>query len=227
MKQDVLTTFSDEDSFLKASVRLIATICDNKKGVVRIGLSGGSTPGALYKACAQEKNLPFERIELYQVDERYVPKDHSESNYRLIKDTFGELVLRELRGFYFFDTSLPVEESVQKYEDILLEVPDQQLDLVILGIGPDGHTASLFPHSQALQENTCLTAHSTTDQFAVHDRLTVTFPLILKSQQLLVLLKGKEKQTIIDELLYSSKSVEELPAKALLKHSNYTMYFLK
>lgn len=226
MKQDALTTFIDEKSFLQAGLNVIAQICENKQGTIRIGLSGGSTPGALYKALAQEKDLPFERIEFYQVDERYVPKDHVDSNYRLISETLLKPLAQRFKAFHFFDTSLALPASLQKYEEALQVIPGNQLDLIILGIGPDGHTASLFPHSPALQEKIKLTAHTTTDQFAIHDRLTVTFPFILKSKQILVLLKGKEKQSIVDELLSSQKNIQGLPAKGLLTHPHLAIYFL-
>ncbi len=215
-----LNIFETEEDFIKTSLQLIVDLAKAKDGDLYFALSGGSTPVSLYQAMAKS-NLPFERIELFEVDERYVPRDHPDSNCNLIYQNLVSQV--QLKNFTPFDTKKPIKEALEEYEKLL---PINGLDLTILGIGPDGHTASLFPHSSALDIQIKYTSHSQTDHFAVKDRLTLTFPAILNSKHLLVLLKGKDKQHIIKELQNPTKSFQEFPAIKLLEHPKLTVNFL-
>lgn len=211
-----IQNYSTEKEFVDASIEFIKKIC-NKKEIIRIGLSGGSSPIPVYKALAKE-DLPFERMEFYQVDERYVPKNHKDSNYKLIKNTL--LKNPKVKKFYFFDTRLEVPEALKKYKK---ELPESPLDLLIMGIGPDGHTASLFPAKNELNKKALQTlspvAHTQTDEFAIKDRLTITFPLILKSKKILILLKGKEKEETLKKIIQSKKGYKDYPAKKILNKS--------
>ena len=162
------------------------------------------------------------RIELFQVDERYVPRDHPDSNYKNFLHLLGGV--RGDTRVYAFDPLLSIKEALDAYEKIIQK--SLPFDLCILGLGSDGHTASLFPNLSALHENTRLVAHTTTDNFAVRDRLTMTFPAIMASKKILLLLRGKEKKQILDGLLHSNKTIDELPAKKLLEHPDLTIHFL-
>jgi 6-phosphogluconolactonase len=166
-------------------------------------------------------DLDWSRTELYQVDERYIPHSDSRSNFKLVDETIVSKVGAKLGGFFAFETKLSINDSLDAYEHILSNKIIHGFDLCILGIGPDGHTASLFPHSSALAETT------QTDRFDVKDRLSLTFPAIMKSKKILVLLKGADKQTVIDTLQSGKKMVDEFPAMKLLEHDDLTIYFLQ
>ena len=196
-----IKTFTKEEEFIKANLEFL-------KGAKYVALSGGSTPASTYRA------MQDFAAEFFQVDERYVPADHPDSNQKMIHETLQQ-------KFHHFDTSLSIEDALTKYEN---EIADTTFDACILGIGPDGHTASLFPHSPALH-STRTVAHSTTDEFAVHDRLTLTFSKILASKKLLVLLKNKEET--IEKLKNPELSNSEIPAKELLKHPSLQVHHLK
>ncbi len=214
-----LQTFHSLEEFITASTDFIAIHCPKKDHpgapVAAIGLSGGSTPGPIYSALGQSSDIEFSKVEFFQVDERYVPADHDDANYKMIKATLQ-------KPFHYFDTSLTIEECVDKYAKELATINPT---VTILGIGPDGHTASLFPDSPALTETTKTTAHTTTAEFAIHDRLTITFPIILSSKTLLVLMKGRAKKEVLDTVLNSDKSIADCPAKKLLEHPNLHIFF--
>lgn len=202
-----------EEFIEKAANWIISQI--EKNGARKIALSGGKTPVPIYKALGEKfQQKSFNGIEFFEVDERYVSVENSESNYKIITENLKQPV-------HHFDTTIPIEKALEKYKE---ELPKDNFDLIILGIGPDGHIASLFPHTAALNTNEPV-AHTQTDEFAVHDRLTLTFTEIMKAKNLLVLLNGKPE--ILKELQHPSKTTEEFPANKLLEHRNLTVLSLE
>ena len=214
-----IKTFSSETLWVEATTTLI-TSCLNTSTNTHIALSGGSTPLPIYTSL-RKGTYPFDNLHLYLVDERYTSLESTDSNYRSIFDIFVSRVKGLSSRFHFFDTSIPIKEAITQYTKILPE----QFDLTVLGIGPDGHTASLFPHSPALSEMSTSVTHTTSDVFSIHDRLTLTFPPILKSKKLLVLLRGENKKAIFEKLADDTISSDEFPAKYLLTHPELTIYY--
>jgi 6-phosphogluconolactonase len=215
--------FSDLSEFIDESVRFIEDSCKDKINTISIALSGGSTPKPVYQKLPESEKIPFNRIEFYQVDERYVPHDNPESNYKMIFESLIKKVKNDLKDFHYYDTSLPIDEALTKYSK---EIDDIKFDLTILGMGTDGHIASLFPGSDALNENEKNTVHAETQKHNIKDRLTITIPVIKRSRKILMLLKGREKSQILKELQHSEKTKNELPAKALTTHNDFNVYYL-
>lgn len=192
-----LRTFNNEADFIAANLEFL-------EGAETIALSGGSTPVSTYEAM---KNF---QADFYQVDERYVAPTDENSNQKMIAAAIG-------KDFHHFDTSLSIEEALNKYEQ---EITKTNFDVCILGIGPDGHTASLFPGSPALNETRAV-AHTQTEEFNIKDRLTITFPKILASKKLLVLLKDKQ------EILAKLQGGAAIPAQRLLQHPSLQVHHLQ
>lgn len=192
-----------------------------------LALSGGSTPESVYQILAQQlskkKNL---RLRVFQADERFVPQNDSHSNALLIKKSFlGFLSPEIFVETFFFDTTIPPSESAKNYE--LLLKGKLPLDVCILGIGNDGHTASLFPKSPALQEKKALVLQTEAKNYPIPIRMSLSFPAILSSKKILLLLKGKEKKGVLDEFLSGTLPPQDFPAKYLLPHKNINIFFLE
>ncbi|MBI5415048.1 6-phosphogluconolactonase [Candidatus Peregrinibacteria bacterium] len=190
-----------------------------------LALSGGSTPIPVYEELAKQ-NIPWGNAHIFEVDERYILPEKPDSNALLIHNHFLNLLPEPPKSVYFFETSgvFSWKESAEKYHDLLQKF-EKPFDVCILGIGPDGHTASLFPNGPEIHETEKLATISETNIFPVWKRLTVTFPMILKSKKIVVLLCGISKRKILDELEHGEKSWEEFPAKKILSHPNLHIFF--
>lgn len=217
-----IQTITRPHDFINVSSDFILKIIRSKKTRVNIALSGGNTPQEIYQSLAKKLSfIPFKnQLHFYQIDERYVSATNKDSNQKMITEAFKIIKNSPVSShthFHFFDTSLPIEKSLKKYTKELPKI----FDLMILGIGPDGHTASLFPNSKMLGSKAKV-AHTTTKNFAVKNRLTLTFTTILKSKNLLVLLKNKPE--ILTELKSPTKSPAKFPAHKLLKHKRLNIF---
>src|SRR3954452_3621314 len=167
-------------------------------------LSGGSTPKALYQLLASDPyrdQIDWTKVHIYFGDERCVPPDHSDSNYRMARDTLlgktpipGDNVYR-MRG-----ESDPNEAAIEYGRMLKEHFGDGGPDLVLLGMGDDGHTASLFPQTEALKEtkHRCVANH--VPKFNVF-RITMTAPFINRADSVLVMVSGKTKSARVQEVL--------------------------
>lgn len=170
---------------------------------VTIALAGGSTPKRLYETLAADpfrRRIPWERIELFFGDERSVPPDHSDSNYGMTKAALLDHVpvrahpMPAAEGDDFGYERL-VRERVAAGEN---GIP--VFDLVLLGIGTDGHTASLFPGTAALRERERLVVMNDVPKLATR-RMTFTFPLLEAARRIWVLVAGADKRDVVARCL--------------------------
>lgn len=178
-------------------------------GPFRIALSGGSTPRRLYSLLL-DRPLPWERLRLFLGDERAVPSDHPDSNYRMVRETLLSGPVLRPEQVHRWPTELGPDAAAAVYAGLLaLEFAGDlpRFDLVLLGMGEDGHTASLFPGSPALAVTDRPTAANPVGGEKGW-RLTLTFPVLNASRHVLFLVSGASKAPALERVL----SGADLPA---------------
>src|SRR6478672_9426356 len=161
-----------------------ATAAVRSRGRFTVALSGGSTPRSLYSLLATKASLPWDKIYFFFGDERHVPPDNPESNYRMAKESLLSKVPIPAENIFRVPAeNADANQAAEAYEQTLRRffntAPGSfpRFDLVLLGMGPDGHTASLFPGTAALQENTRWFVSNWVEKFKT-DRLTLTLPVL-------------------------------------------------
>ncbi len=198
--------FADLDSLSQAAaakVQELATTAVKQRGRFTLVLSGGSTPRRLYEKLAAApfaSSMPWQQIFIFFGDERCVPADHPESNYGMAHNfMLGKLSLateQVLRMRGELDPQVAANEYERRLRDFFVVQNSQppSFDLILLGMGADGHTASLFPDSAALHEQQrWVVSVPAPETMAVRWRLTLTLPLINRARCVLFLLSGKKK----------------------------------
>jgi 6-phosphogluconolactonase len=192
------------------------------RGSFSLALAGGDTPRRLYQKLAAGPALDWSRAELFFGDERSVPPGHPESNYRMAREALLEPAgVDPLRVHRIQAERADLDAVAREYEAELRrilgatpEAPPPRLDLVLLGLGTDGHTASLFPYTAALLETRrCVVANDVPRLGS--QRVTITFPLIGRARRVLVLVGGESKAGALAEVLEGAWDPERLPAQRL------------
>jgi 6-phosphogluconolactonase len=184
-----------------------------QRGVFTVALAGGSTPELFYQMLAQagaqfRPEIYWPMIDFFWTDERHVPPNHPTSNYRMAFDKMLSRVPVSRDKIHRIRSENPnAEEAAQAYEETVMKfVPGNmpRLDLVLLGLGTDGHTASIFPDSDVLHESQRLVAASYVDKLKSY-RITMTLPLINNAASIVFLVSGVEKAEIVKEVIQGTK----------------------
>jgi len=170
----------------------------DRKGFFTVALSGGSTPKALYQLLAEsfQTQVPWSRTHFFWSDERHVPPDHPDSNYRMTNEAMlSHVPVPEGNVHRIHGENPDAAEAAREYEQTV-----QQLDLILLGLGADGHTASIFPGSEVLHETARLVAAPWVEKLNTH-RITMTLPLLDSGASVLFLVSGADKAEIVKEVI--------------------------
>lgn len=171
-----------------------------QKGRFAVALSGGSTPKAIYAALAKSKKVDWSKVWLFWSDERAAPPTHPESNYKMAIDLLGNLPIPPSQIFRM-QAETEIEKNSKNYEELIhTHLGKQLFDLVMLGLGEDGHTASLFPNTTALNEEKSLVAPNLLRDKNLW-RMTLTYPCINQSAHTALYVFGSAKQKIVKEVL--------------------------
>lgn len=195
------------------------------RGRARIAISGGSTPKVAFQLLADPgqpwlKRMPWDKLDLYWVDERTVPPDDADSNYRMTKEAMLDHVPLKAEQIHRMEGELEPEVAAARYESLLrntfrlegAETP--RFDLIGLGMGDDGHTASIFPHTAAIHEMGRLV---TANQVPQKDtwRITLTWPVINQGGSVFFLIGGKNKAELVKEVFTGPRDPERLPSQLI------------
>ena len=176
------------------------------KGPFRVSLSGGSTPKILYRLLTSDEfmgRFPWQRVVWYWGDERFVPYDHPDSNYRMVRESMLAKAPVPPENIYPIPTDGSPDDAARRYEQTLqeayggttLDAARPLFDVTLLGLGTDGHTASLLPGEPVLQERQRWVA--AVSHGRPETRITITYPVIDSSRRVAFLVTGREKAAIL------------------------------
>jgi 6-phosphogluconolactonase len=212
-----------------------ATAAVNEKGSFSVALAGGSTPKALYALLVTDPALraqvPWDKMQLFFGDERHVGPGHPDSNFRMATEAMiaksplkPEQVTR-IKGEY-----PDANQAAREYEQAIrsyFQLPDEKFprfDLVLLGMGSEGHTASLFPGTRALHENQRIAVSNWVGKLLT-DRITLTAPAINNAVHVIFMVTGADKAPALTAVLERVYEPEQLPAQ-LIQPTNGTLLWL-
>lgn len=193
------------------------------RGIARVAISGGTTPKAMFALLASEefaKQVPWDKLDLYWVDERCVGPEDADSNYRMTREALLSKVPLPTERIHRMEGELEPEEAAARYEAAIrngfrlegAETPT--FDLVLLGMGDDGHTASLFPHTEALNDMTHIVVANHVPQKDTW-RITLTWPVINQGREVAFLIEGAGKAKVLHEVFQGPYQPETYPSQII------------
>jgi 6-phosphogluconolactonase len=196
------------------------------RGKARIAVSGGRTPKNTFAMLADpsaqyREQIPWEKLELYWVDERCVPPDHPDSNYRMTREAMLDQVPLSPPQIFRVQGELEPDEAAAKYESAIrqsfrLEGAEMPVfDMLELGMGPDGHTASLFPHTDGLHELMRVAIANHVPQQKETWRVTLTSPVINRARDVFFLIEGAEKVAALKAVFTGAYDPETYPSQLI------------
>jgi 6-phosphogluconolactonase len=226
-KPEIKLTSTMEALHRAAAAEFVSAASDavRQRGAFNVCLSGGSTPKSLYSLLATDSELrnqiPWGKCFFFWGDERHVPSDNAESNYRMAKEAMLDKVPVPPANIFRVSSELQdAAEAARKYQRTLSEhfklkggeLP--RFDLTLLGMGPDGHTASLFPGTSALNETTKLVVDNWVGKFNTQ-RITMTVPVLNNSARVIFLVAGDDKALPLKAVLEGPFVPIQLPIQSI------------
>jgi 6-phosphogluconolactonase len=220
----------DLEELAHRAARWIADLAASSRGRFAICLSGGSTPRRLYQLLAEapyREAMPWERVHWFWGDERFVPWDHPDSNYRMVREALLAHVPAPAQNIHGIATTGDPAAAAQAYERVLksyygadtLDPTRPLFDVELLGLGPDGHTASLFPGTKILEERQRWVAEIVGAKPEV--RITLTYPPLENSRHTAFLVAGADKRAALAGVLAGDLT---LPAARLRSAGELVWY---
>jgi 6-phosphogluconolactonase len=225
-----------QDLFQAAAEEVIRAATDAvaQRGRFTIALSGGSTPRNLYTLIAANASasLPWDQMFFFWGDERHVPPDDPESNYRMANETLLSKVPIPPGNVFRIPSENPdASAAAEAYEQTLRKffalAPGEfpRFDLILLGIGPDGHTASLFPETEALQEKSRLVVANWVEKMKT-SRITLTLPVLNAARCVAFLVSGIDKAAVLHEVLEGDAPGEKYPSRLVRPSEGKVIWFV-
>jgi 6-phosphogluconolactonase len=220
MAEPRVTVLSDPAAVAREAADRIITVAGHavaERGAFSIALSGGNTPRTLYQLLAAEprrSKIDWPMWNIYFGDERCVPPDHPDSNYRMAREAMFDPAAVPIDNIFRMRGEIDPHEAAREYGEMLRDrFDDLAPDMILLGMGDDGHTASLFPHTEALKEQ----KHRCMANFAESKgwRLTMTAPFINRAANVMVMVDGAAKAKRISEVLEGPRDPDRMPIQLI------------
>jgi 6-phosphogluconolactonase len=221
-KRNLIICRSSVDLAQKAAAQFASLAAEAiaRSGRFTVALSGGSTPRALYSLLSSpewNRRIDWSHSHLFWGDERCVPPDHDQSNYRMVHEALLSKIQMPPENIHRMAGEKEPRQAASEYEEQLrkfFQLSQGKLprfDLILLGLGEEGHTASLFPGAAALEEKEQLVTTAYVETIKAH-RLTLTLPVINAASQVTFLVAGENKRMIVKQLLAAGTDSSNLPA---------------
>jgi 6-phosphogluconolactonase len=231
--------YPDATALAEAAAEVLARTAARavgETGRFHVALAGGSTPRAVYERIAADElsgrsKLPWASMEIFFGDERCVPPDHAESNFRMAREALLDRVPIPPENIHRIHGELEPKAAAQAYEAELKRVVPlhhgglPRLDLVLLGVGQDGHTASLFPGTPALEEKTRAVVANPAPRPGGW-RVTLTLPALSGASNVLFLVLGAEKAPMLRRVLRTDTAGARFPAQRVRPTAGWLRWFL-
>jgi len=230
MSEESRFVYPDADSLaLAAAGELLRTAHGSveARGLFTLALAGGSTPKKLYTLLGTDpayRDFPWDKTHLFFGDERHVPPDHPDSNFLMVQKTLLVSGLVPEANVHRMPAELTDAQQAAADYDAEMHTffgPSRQLDgaprfdAILLGMGPDGHTASLFPDSPGLQETARWVVANPVEKFKT-DRITFTFPVLNAARAVYLLVAGADKAEMIYQVLVQNKDQPTFPVQRVV-----------
>jgi len=229
-----LNIYKSEDEVLDGLAKYFVDIAAKsiaEHGQFSVALSGGNSPKKLYELLASDKykdKVEWAKVHFFFGDERYVPHTDPQSNYLMAKKAILEPLELSYRQIFPVNTSVSPEEAAARYtNDINLYFAgfEPQFDLVLLGLGDNSHTASLFPHTPVLHDKTSSVKEVYLDDQKVY-RITMTAPLINLAHHIAYLVYGQGKAEAVHHVIEDKTNIEEYPAQLIKPSDGDLQWFM-
>ncbi len=211
------------DEFVKAALHAV-----EDRGSFSVALSGGSTPKKMFSLLVDDARVPWDKIQFFWGDERHVPPDHPDSNYRMATETMlSKVPIGDTQIWRIHAEHADAGQAANEYEAVLRQQLGESpvLDLVMLGMGPEGHTASLFPGTKALGETTRLVVSNWVGKLYT-DRITMTAQVLNNARAILFLIGGEDKALALKGVLEGPVEPDQLPAQMLLSSGDKCLWLI-
>ena len=193
------------------------------RGTARVAISGGTTPKAMFALLAAEpfaSQVPWDKLDLFWVDERCVPPDHADSNYRMTRENLLSKVPLPADRIHRMEGELAPEVAAARYESTIRNAfrlegaQTPTFDLILLGMGDDGHTASLFPHTEGLNDLTHIVIANHVPQKDTW-RITLTSPVINQGREVAFLIEGAAKAQVLHDVFLGPFQPDTYPSQII------------
>lgn len=232
--------YADADALAKAAAEKLLHVAQDSvadRGLCTIALSGGSTPRKLYTLLANDPayaDFPWQQTHLFFGDERHVPPHHIDSNFQMVRSTLLSTNLIPEANVHRIRAEMPDANQAAADYDIELHTfftPAMRFnncarfDAILLGMGPDGHTASLFPGTRGLQETQRWVIANWVEKFNA-DRITFTFPVLNSARALYFLVAGADKADMLHKVLVSERKDAAFPVQMIQPYDGARIWML-